>query len=282
MLTLIVFFFFVRDPGGLLPRLLVRASSSGRAATRSSHPEAGGGVAFFAHIGGFAFGVLTVRLFRCARPLRPAVDGRRSRSTSARALDSLPPDLARGLENVAVVVEEREPRRSRTSTGSSTSRRTCRPGSRSTAGRWSRTSATTRPRSSGRSGHGAPRARALLRDRRGPARRARLRVNGVLEGIAIASAVVGAAVIVLLFHRAAALRNTRIGISRCPPRRRHMPKLLVVDDEPLICQSFHWVFATGEVEVATAGTIAEGWRRVEEDRPDVIVLDLQLPDGIGA
>jgi two-component system, NtrC family, nitrogen regulation response regulator GlnG len=60
-----------------------------------------------------------------------------------------------------------------------------------------------------------------------------------------------------------------------------MSKLLVVDDEPLICQSFHWVFATGEVEVTTAGTIEEGWRRVEADQPDVIVLDLQLPDGSG-
>ena len=60
-----------------------------------------------------------------------------------------------------------------------------------------------------------------------------------------------------------------------------MPKLLVVDDEPLICQSFQWVFATGGVEVATAGTVAEGTRRIEEGRPDVIVLDHQLPDGSG-
>ncbi|HTU21660.1 MAG TPA: sigma-54 dependent transcriptional regulator [Gemmataceae bacterium] len=60
-----------------------------------------------------------------------------------------------------------------------------------------------------------------------------------------------------------------------------MPKLLVVDDEPLICQSFQWVFSTGGVEVATAGTVAEATRRVEEGRPDVIVLDYQLPDGSG-
>ena|ERR1700733_13878915 len=60
-----------------------------------------------------------------------------------------------------------------------------------------------------------------------------------------------------------------------------MPKLLVIDDEPLICQSFHWVFATGDVEVSSAGTITEGWRRVEQDQPDVIVLDLQLLDGSG-
>jgi membrane associated rhomboid family serine protease len=35
------------------------------------HPQAGGGVAFFAHIGGFAFGVLTVRLLMVRAPLRP-------------------------------------------------------------------------------------------------------------------------------------------------------------------------------------------------------------------
>jgi len=36
-----------------------------------AHPETGGGVAFFAHIGGFAFGFLTVKLFQQRRPLSP-------------------------------------------------------------------------------------------------------------------------------------------------------------------------------------------------------------------
>ena len=35
------------------------------------HPEAGGGVAFFAHVGGFVFGLATVYLFRVRRPLQP-------------------------------------------------------------------------------------------------------------------------------------------------------------------------------------------------------------------
>jgi len=37
-------------------------------------PESGGGVAFFAHIGGFVFGLLAIRLFTAGRPgpLRPA------------------------------------------------------------------------------------------------------------------------------------------------------------------------------------------------------------------
>jgi membrane associated rhomboid family serine protease len=36
------------------------------------HPEAGGGVAFFAHIGGFAFGMLTIYAVAKRRPLRPS------------------------------------------------------------------------------------------------------------------------------------------------------------------------------------------------------------------
>jgi membrane associated rhomboid family serine protease len=35
-------------------------------------PESGGGVAFFAHIGGFVFGLAAVFVFRKGRPLRPA------------------------------------------------------------------------------------------------------------------------------------------------------------------------------------------------------------------
>jgi membrane associated rhomboid family serine protease len=36
-----------------------------------AHPEAGGGVAFFAHVGGFAFGFLTVKLVQQRSPLAP-------------------------------------------------------------------------------------------------------------------------------------------------------------------------------------------------------------------
>jgi rhomboid family protein len=36
-----------------------------------THPESGGGVAFFAHVGGFLFGILTVRAFKIRDPLPP-------------------------------------------------------------------------------------------------------------------------------------------------------------------------------------------------------------------
>jgi two-component system nitrogen regulation response regulator GlnG len=60
-----------------------------------------------------------------------------------------------------------------------------------------------------------------------------------------------------------------------------MPKLLVVDDEAIIRHSFQRAFASADVEVLTAGTLADGRKRVEGDRPDVVVVDLQLPDGSG-
>ena len=39
--------------------------------TSIAHPEAGGGVAFFAHIGGFVFGFVAVKLFQQRQPLAP-------------------------------------------------------------------------------------------------------------------------------------------------------------------------------------------------------------------
>jgi membrane associated rhomboid family serine protease len=37
-----------------------------------THPDEGGGVAFFAHVGGFVFGLAAVHAFRVRTPLRPS------------------------------------------------------------------------------------------------------------------------------------------------------------------------------------------------------------------
>src|SRR5688572_19836317 len=60
-----------------------------------------------------------------------------------------------------------------------------------------------------------------------------------------------------------------------------MPRLLVIDDEESVRYSFRYVFEGDGVEVLTAGTAAEGLRVAREQGPDVVVLDLQLPDGSG-
>jgi two-component system nitrogen regulation response regulator GlnG len=60
-----------------------------------------------------------------------------------------------------------------------------------------------------------------------------------------------------------------------------VPTLLVVDDEESVRYSFRRVFDGGDVRVLTACTAAEGLAAFEKDAPDVIVLDLQLPDRTG-
>jgi two-component system nitrogen regulation response regulator GlnG len=60
-----------------------------------------------------------------------------------------------------------------------------------------------------------------------------------------------------------------------------MPTLLVVDDEQSVRYSFRRVFEGNGVVVLTAPTAAEGLQQVQEQSPDVVVLDLQLPDRSG-
>ncbi len=60
-----------------------------------------------------------------------------------------------------------------------------------------------------------------------------------------------------------------------------MPTLLIVDDEPNILLAFRRAFRDGPVEVLTASTAAEGLGLAGERRPDVVVLDVRLPDRTG-
>jgi two-component system nitrogen regulation response regulator GlnG len=60
-----------------------------------------------------------------------------------------------------------------------------------------------------------------------------------------------------------------------------MPTLLVVDDEPSILLAFRRAFRSPGLTICTAETGAEGLTRAREHRPDVVVLDVQLPDQTG-
>ena len=60
-----------------------------------------------------------------------------------------------------------------------------------------------------------------------------------------------------------------------------MPTILVIDDEQSVRYSFKRVFESERLQVATATTAAEGRSKVCELDPEIIVLDLQLPDGNG-
>jgi nitrogen regulation protein NR(I) len=60
-----------------------------------------------------------------------------------------------------------------------------------------------------------------------------------------------------------------------------MPKLLVVDDEPSILHFFRRAFHEPEVTLRTAGTAEEALAIVSRDHPDVVILDINLPDQSG-
>jgi two-component system nitrogen regulation response regulator GlnG len=55
-----------------------------------------------------------------------------------------------------------------------------------------------------------------------------------------------------------------------------MPKLLVVDDEPSILHFFRRAFPGPGVTLLTAATAADGLATVERERPDVVVMDINL------
>jgi two-component system nitrogen regulation response regulator GlnG len=60
-----------------------------------------------------------------------------------------------------------------------------------------------------------------------------------------------------------------------------MPTLLVVDDEPSILHFFRRAFHEPDVTLLTAASAAEGLEKVKRERPDVVILDINLGDESG-
>jgi two-component system nitrogen regulation response regulator NtrX len=60
------------------------------------------------------------------------------------------------------------------------------------------------------------------------------------------------------------------------------PSLLIVDDEPFILQSLSGILSDEGFEVSTASNGYEALKRIEEDSPDLVLLDIWMPglDGI--
>jgi two-component system nitrogen regulation response regulator GlnG len=60
-----------------------------------------------------------------------------------------------------------------------------------------------------------------------------------------------------------------------------VPTLLIVDDEPSIQLAFRRAFREPDLQVICAGTAAEGLELIRRQQPDVIILDVHLPDQTG-
>ena len=69
--VLTIIFFVIREVPAVLFLLVWFGFQLLDGSASIAHPEGGGGVAFFAHIGGFAFGALLVKLVQQRRPLAP-------------------------------------------------------------------------------------------------------------------------------------------------------------------------------------------------------------------
>jgi DNA-binding NarL/FixJ family response regulator len=61
-------------------------------------------------------------------------------------------------------------------------------------------------------------------------------------------------------------------------------RVLIVDDHPIVCEGFSQLFefVDGIDVIATAATAREGMDRIDMLVPDVVLLDLHLPDDDGA
>jgi CheY-like chemotaxis protein len=55
-------------------------------------------------------------------------------------------------------------------------------------------------------------------------------------------------------------------------------RVLIIDDEPAIYRFLKPALEANDYQTISAGTAADGLRRIAADAPDVVVLDLGLPD----
>jgi two-component system, OmpR family, KDP operon response regulator KdpE len=58
-------------------------------------------------------------------------------------------------------------------------------------------------------------------------------------------------------------------------------RVFVVDDEAAILRFLKPALEANNYEIASAGTVAEAMKRIAAEAPDIILLDLGLPDGDG-
>ncbi|HZD91894.1 MAG TPA: response regulator [Pseudolabrys sp.] len=58
-------------------------------------------------------------------------------------------------------------------------------------------------------------------------------------------------------------------------------RVLLVDDEAAILRFLKPVLEANGYDIAAAGTVAEGVKRIAAESPDIVLLDLGLPDGDG-
>ena len=62
---------------------------------------------------------------------------------------------------------------------------------------------------------------------------------------------------------------------------RQTPKVLIIDDEPDICFLLGSMLKKKNIETAFANTLSEGFEKLNDLKPALLFLDLNLTDGSG-
>ncbi len=58
-------------------------------------------------------------------------------------------------------------------------------------------------------------------------------------------------------------------------------KILIIDDDPVVVKYLETLFSDNGYETATAYNANEGFEAVRQEKPDLITLDLQMPEEWG-
>ena len=59
-------------------------------------------------------------------------------------------------------------------------------------------------------------------------------------------------------------------------------RILVIDDEPMLLEAISVIMTDMGYEVATSGDPREGAERAVSERPDLVIVDLRMPEMNGA
>jgi DNA-binding response OmpR family regulator len=60
-----------------------------------------------------------------------------------------------------------------------------------------------------------------------------------------------------------------------------MAKILIIEDNPAVLSLIKDILEAEKLQVDTAANGEEGWNKIKNNTPDLVVLDLSLPDDFG-
>src|SRR5438132_11611180 len=70
-------------------------------------------------------------------------------------------------------------------------------------------------------------------------------------------------------------------MSRLARSVRKPPRVLLIDDDPGLAEVIELLLSREGYDALHAATVKDGLERVASAAPDVVITDLQLPDGTG-